>query len=274
MTNLQKKGEICRFTITGRNPPSVLQKGNTDPHGDHVTAYHLIKEGLNRIFNAIPYEALYELTKYNNRKFLRERREKIYNYISTISVIDNNEARKKGFYKACDKVVRNYLDNKQPKQNIREVFKQRKFSEVKQQYESNRDYLLEMFKKLSAIVLTFYNKIENSSFYKIKDHEAKPTEGAEVKKSVNGMTAIGAWLNDLDMSDYVHTTIITAKRQSIINYMLSLIHYPEITPQSLKEHLREYKDLAGTKSKPRNNNLETLSTMLARHIHIFFSVYS
>jgi hypothetical protein len=94
--------------IEGRGP-SVL--GSIQ--GDHVTAYALVKKGFARALQDL------ELNSEESLADLKERRGRIYNFISSIATLD--EQRRDNLYEGLTQILRNYNQQRFKKSGISSI---------------------------------------------------------------------------------------------------------------------------------------------------------
>jgi hypothetical protein len=267
------------FNITGRGP-SVLTYGNQAPQGDHVTAYRLIEEGLYRVLDSLSADEVENLFSLENRELLRNRRGMLYDYVSAIAVLDPK--RKESLYKAMDGVLKDYNQGRYKKTQIRQdvvalhenpdlvdaPYKQA-LDGLEARFKTNGEKVRDLFKSLSAILLTFYNKIPLTAYHYI---EGFKEDAGDIKATKTKIGKILDWHNK--QTKKVGSPALAAKRIEVVEAMNALIHYEEITNEELLgEHRAENNTKEGKTNQPRNNDKETLVKILARHIHIFFAVY-
>jgi hypothetical protein len=264
-----------KLTIEGRSP-SVLKKAQ----GDHVTAYRLLEEGLYQILDHLKKPEVEELDALENRQSLRDRREKLFDYVSNIAIIDPE--RRENFYLAIDNFLLHYNETRNKKTDIKrnldsihsaeggapEIYKFAIQSQIAL-LKDNGKTMQEFFNRISPLLMTFYNKIPQTAFDNIKGFD----EGsAGIRGSITKMKEVLDWIDsskDLPSS----SSVLRVKSQIVIDAMNSTIHYPEITDaKKLTDHQAKNIDKKGT-NIARDNSLENLTKILTRHIHIFFAVY-
>jgi hypothetical protein len=89
---------VWNFDLKKR-APSVLCLAQ----GDHVTAYSLLEEGLYKKLDELTIDERENLSDIGNRDLLRTRRSELFDYVSSIAVLDLE--RKESLYLALDQVL-------------------------------------------------------------------------------------------------------------------------------------------------------------------------
>lgn len=267
------------FNIGSGRPPCVFQHNK---QGKHVTSYHLVEHGLQRILDKFSYEEARSL-KLIHRNLLRERRVKLYNYISAIAILDLE--RKDALFKYFDKQLETYNKIRIKKTEIKEKIHAKKIAELPGDYKVNREQLQNVFKQMSVAILSFYNQIKEVSFLSTNESTSSITDkDTQIIKSTlsrfdnTDLPIFIEWISD-EHNYVIDSPIVTVKCAPIVKAMLALIDYRKIEIQELEKHQKEFLSSKNIKKKlkkisiPRNNDEETLIRMLVRHIHIFFAVY-
>lgn len=264
--------------IRGR-APSVL----TYAQGDHVTAHRLIEEGLFRSLSPLTNNEVEALFDLKNRNNLRTRRGLLYDYVSAIAVLDPDPRRRESLYQAIDEALLTYNKERhrktEIKQNVVGFHRDPSLSGVaykealkgqEARFRENGEKLRDLFCTISALILTFYNKIPHTAYHYIDGFEEA---AGDIKASITKIGRVLTWMEE-QRGTTVSSSVFAVKRSEITKVMTSLIHYPEITDRDkLTAHESENIDKKGKTNQPRNNSKETLIMILSRHIHIFFSVY-
>ena len=276
-----KGSHALDFTIAGR-APSVLTYGTNSPQGDHVTAHRLVEEGLFRRLSVLTVDEVETLFDIENRTHLRKRRSALYDYISAIAILD--PVRKESLYLALDSALLTYNSQRHKKTNIKDSVKELHESEVvgtpylealrgqEARFRENGEKMRNLFRDVSALLMTFYNKIPHTAYHYI---EGFKEEAGDIKVAKTKVGEVLEWLERNGADGHViSSAALAAKRPEVASVMNSLIHYPEITDEAkLAAHVAENIDKKGRSNKPRNNSKATLIEILARHVHIFFAVY-
>jgi hypothetical protein len=270
------------LTIGPQRAPSVLSYGNNSPQGDHVTAYRLVEEGLYNKLSDLSADEVDALFNLENRNLLRERRSALYDYVSSIAVLDL--ARKESLYLALDQFLVSYNEDRHKKTEIRQnvtafhddstlvgLAYEEALKGQESRFKENGEKIRGIFANTSALLLTFYNKIPLTAFHTIDGF----SEGSgDIKNAKTRIDEVKKWIKGQSADVEISSGVLTAKRDPIVEAMNSLIHYPEITDSAkLSEHQAENIDKKGRHNQPRNNDKDTLIMILSRHVHIFFSVH-
>ena len=269
-----------KFKITGR-APTVLTYENNSPQGDHVTAHRLVEEGLYRSLGDLESSEVEDLFKLENRVSLRDRRSKLYNYISAIAILD--PSRKDEFYAAVDKTLNTYNNTRYSKREIKETAEKlhsdpsvtgvsynQSLEGLEAKFRKNGEKVREMFNILSSMVMTFYNRVTLTAYHNIPDFTEA---GGNIKAITKSMDTIIEWIKKNQVNP-ISSSALTVKRSQVVNAINPVIHYPEITDEkALTLHITENIDKKGRFNKPRNNDKNTLIELLSRHVHVFFAVY-
>ncbi len=276
-----KGSNVLELDIKGR-APSVLTYGNNAPQGDHVTAHRLVEEGLFRKVSRLTVDEVEALFDIGNRTSLRERRSALYDYVSAIGVLD--PTRKDSLYLALDGVLLSYNKERHRKTDIKQKITEfhddqslvgssyeGALKSQEARFRENGERVRGVFRDISALLLTFYNKIPHTAYHYIDGFEE---DAGDIKVARTRIDEVFKWMKDQPQGNPIPSIALATKRPQIAEVMNSLIHYPEITdPAKLAAHTAENFTKKGKTNQPRNNSKDTLIMLLSRHVHIFFSVY-
>lgn len=299
-----KEDDYYKMSIHGR-ARSVL--GNSQ--GGHVTAYRLIEEGLYRALSELKNSEVEELHHLQNRNSLRDKRFKLYNFISAVSaLIEKPEEDAKFdskffqdykiFQSKFNALLEKYNDQRFKKTEIRnrryELQSDQSLTEdnfkniskeIEGRYKTNGQLMREFFIEATRLLLTVYNKIPKSSFFEVEGFGSKAGEGSRVREAIKSIK------NNIEKCYAIkdNSAALQVKlSNNIVPALLELIHYPEITEfQKIKNGTRITKktsellvanlikteNYGSSLAKPRNNSNEDLVKILARHIHIAVAIY-
>lgn len=269
-----------KLTITGR-ATSVLGK----LQGDHVTAYALVEKGLHRAISGVTDAEVGELYELANRDSLRHRRGKLYEFVSSIAVLDQKNIDK--LYNGIHSILEDYNESRESKTELREETKRLQNDEsligknlssalksVEASYNKNGKLLRDTLTEICRLILTFYNHIPRTSYLPIKGFEAASNEGSTIR---NSLTAIDKELVDYMKYDDSSIASRTAKNNhlnKIIKSIANLMHYPEITNDKiLTKHQSDAIASTVKLIEPRDNRKSNLIKALARHLHIVSTAY-
>ncbi len=285
-----------QFGIDGRGT-SVLGK----LQGDHVTAYGLVEEGFYRILSNLSDEEVDGLFKLDNRESLRERRGKVYDYISSIAILDKKNA--VSLYTQIDEILKEYNEKRHSKTELRQDTREAQENDtlnkkslaqilrgIELQYRENGEFVRESLLKIVGLVMTFYNHIPNTSYFSIPEFEASSSEGSTVRTSTEAIASkIRSAQNLVKDGSIASNNRLTRLSDEAVDSIVNLIHLPEIIPveyedkkgkkitKSVDDFLEEHKNktvIDGAKTaKARENTEQELVTALAKHMHITFAVY-
>ncbi len=286
------------FGIDGRGT-SVLGK----LQGDHVTAYGLVEMGFYRALSSLESEEVFELFELENRNSLRERRGKVYDFISAIAALDSSR-NAVSLYKRVDSILEEYNEQRNLKTNLRADTKKaqedagldgknlkRVLQSIESEYKENGDFVRESLLKMVGLVMTFYNHIPNTAYFAIPEFEAGKDEGSAVRTSTKALENIVKTAEPFSKIDSVAArNKITILLGSAVDNISNLIHFPEIIPvnytdkkgkvttKSVDEFLGEHRaktlaDGARTTAKARDNTEQSLTSALTKHMHITFATY-
>ena len=276
------KANVYKLDMGTKRAPSVLTYGNYSPQGDHVTAYRLVEEGLYNKLSELSADEVDALFNLENRNLLRERRSALYDYVSSIAVLDLT--RKESLYLALDQVLVSYNEDRHKKTEIRQnvttfhddstlvgLSYEEALKGQESRFRENGEKVRGIFSNISALLLTFYNKIPLTTFHGIDGFK----EGSgDIKISKNKIDQVNKWIKEQSGDVEISSSVLSVKRAPIVEAMNSLIHYPEITDSAkLEAHQTENIQKQGKKNQPRNNTKDTLIMILSRHVHIFFSIH-
>ncbi len=159
--------------------------------GDHVTAYALVKRGFARTLQDL------ELSSEESLADLKERRGRIYNFISAIATLD--QSRRDGLYEGTTQILRNYNQQRFRKSEISSIESFAKEQQATESYEvavtilahmekeklANGQIICSSLEKMAETLMTFYNKVPASSFLQIEGFEAPANEGPKVTAVLN-----------------------------------------------------------------------------------------
>lgn len=179
-------GTSQSIKIEGRGP-SVL--GSIQ--GDHVTAYALVKRGFARTLQDL------ELNSEESLADLKERRGRIYNFISAIATLD--ESRRDGLYEGSTQILRNYNQQRFQKSEISSIESFARGQQTTENHEvaatiishmekeklANSQIICSSLEKMAETLMTFYNKVPASAFLQIEGFEAPANEGPKVTAVLN-----------------------------------------------------------------------------------------
>lgn len=273
--------DALELGIAGR-APSVLTYGTNSPQGDHVTAHRLVEEGLFRRLSGLATDEVEALFDVENRARLRERRSALYDYVSAIAVID--PTRKDSLYLALDETLLSYNKERHRKADIKQkvmafhgdpsffgVAYEEALKGQEARFRENGEKTSNVFRDVSALLLTFYNKIPHTAYHYIDGFEE---DSGDIKVARTRISEVFKWMREQPKGVPIPSIALASKRPQIAEVMNSLIHYPEITDSAkLADHAAENLTKKGRTNQPRNNGKYTLIMLLSRHVHIFFSVY-
>lgn len=277
----KSKGVALALDINSRKVPTVLQFGNSNPEGDHVTAIRLVEEGLYRRLDNIRDAETSALSEKINRDSLRHRRSLLFNYLSAIAILDTT--REDSLYQSVDNIIGEYnrsrhrktaikqaADNLHADQALTGLPYEESLKGLESKFRENGNQLRQVFSEVTRAIVTFYNRIPLTQYHNIPGF----TEGGgDIKSSIGVMRDISSWY--YSKQEPVGSAVVTTKRQQVVNCINAFIHYPEITnEQALIAHQNlNLIDKKGKHNHPRNNKKTTLVQLLARHFHIFSAVY-
>ncbi len=281
--------------IAGRGT-SVL---GSNKQGDHVTAYSLVEEGLRRALSGLSRAEVDELFELGNRDSLRGKRNKLYDFISAIAVLDpdSTKATKKKagvlysdkLFDDIDGILRKYNDKRTRKTKLREDTRtfqddltlvdgnlSAALGNIEQSYNKNGEYIRETFTEIAGAILTFYNHIPGTSYFAIPGFAAEKDEGGLVRAAKPILEAAINTCKTLDNSNVGGRIIKQRQLDTIVTSIAGLMHYPEITDANiLYQHQLDTQNY-GAKRRPslyRENSENNLVISLARHMHIVFASY-
>lgn len=186
-------GTSQSIKIEGRGP-SVL--GSIQ--GDHVTAYALVKRGFARTLQDL------ELNSEESLADLKERRGRIYNFISAIATLD--ESRRDGLYEGSTQILRNYNQQRFQKSEISSIESFARGQQTTENHEvaatiishmekeklANSQIICSSLEKMAETLMTFYNKVPASAFLQIEGFEAPANEGPKVTAVLNRLERFSA----------------------------------------------------------------------------------
>lgn len=186
-------GASQSIKIEGRGP-SVL--GGIQ--GDHVTAYALVKRGFARTLQDL------ELNSEESLADLKERRGRIYNFISAIATLD--ESRRDGLYEGSTQILRNYNQQRFQKSEISSIESFARGQQTTENHEvaetilahmgkeklANGQIICSSLEKMAETLMTFYNKVPASAFLQIEGFEAPANEGPKVTAVLNRLERFSA----------------------------------------------------------------------------------
>ncbi len=267
-----------QFDLSGRGT-SVLGKFQ----GDHVTAYGLVEAGFHRIIGSLTQAEFDELFRLENRDSLRERRGRIYDFVSAIAVLDD-EMKTDSFYQRIDTLLKEYNEARISKTTIRE--ETRRVQEdpeiigeplslalqgIEAKYGKNGAALRHLLTEITRLTLTFYNHIPHTAYFPIAGFEASSDEGSTIRTSLPKIEEIISSSKELERG----SPALSAKlRDNLIPAIVSLIHYPEITDEdALGEHREITLTRGGRSAQPRDNKHGKLLDAMAKHLHVVLAVY-
>ncbi len=179
-------GTSQSIKIEGRGP-SVL--GSIQ--GDHVTAYALVKRGFARTLQDLELNSEESLTD------LKEKRGKIYNFVSAIGTLD--ESRRDNLYEGITQILRNYNQQRFKKSEISSIESFAIEQQATENHEiadtilshmgkeklANGQIICSSLEKMAETLITFYNKTPASAFLQIEGFEAPSNEGPKVTAVLN-----------------------------------------------------------------------------------------
>lgn len=122
--------------------------------------------------------------------------------------------------------------------------------------------------QISEILLEYYNQIPFVSFPKQEGANPPSSEGNDIRQA----------LLDLDKLT-VESDILNERIEEIVGSIKNLFFYPKVADENLKtfdeKGLMAWQDKEGLKrtARPRDNNVDTLYQVVARHLVITLSVY-
>ncbi len=285
----QPKGGI-EFSMSGRGPSYLNHSGKSGTikeDGDHTTSYALVEEGCLRMVNPILSKEVDQLSQKENRDIVRKKRSNLYDYVSAIAILDFDQNFMNELYAGVDKTLAVYNEARHSKTQIKadaEAFHsdpqntdatyEASLKGLESKLKDNANEIREVYRGLSALVMTYYNKIPGTAYHIIKGFEAPESEGATTKKVKNTtMKGVVEWAAD---STVTTSAVMTAKISTIADALNDFIFYPQITDaNALMAHEAENTGKHGGKPRnpPRNNNKDTLVDTLAKHVFIFAAVY-
>jgi hypothetical protein len=285
------------FGIDGRGT-SVLGK----LQGDHVTAYGLVEMGFYRALSSLESEEVFELFKLENRNSLRERRGKVYDFISAIAALDTTK-NAVSMYQRVDGILEEYNEKRHLKTRLRADTRKaqeddeldgrnlkRVLHSIESEYKENGDFVRESLLKIVGLVMTFYNHIPNTAYFAIPEFEAGKDEGSAVRTSTKALDNIVRKAEPLSKIDsVVARNKITILLGSAVDNISNLIHFPEIVPvhytdkkgkvttksvdEFLGEHRAETLAYGARTARARDNTEQSLTSALTKHMHITFATY-
>ncbi len=179
-------GNSQSIKIDGRGP-SVL--GSIQ--GDHVTAYALVKKGFARTLQDL------ELNSEESLADLKERRGRVYNFISVIAALDIN--RRDNLYEGVTQILRNYNKQRFKKSEISSIENFANEQKATESHEvagtilshmekeklANGQIICSSLEKMAETLMTFYNKVPASAFLQIEGFEAPANEGPKATAALN-----------------------------------------------------------------------------------------
>ena len=229
-----KKKDVYELKIEGRGT-SVL--GNVQ--GDHVTPYGLVEYGFYRILDGLRNEEVNNLFELQNRKSLRHRRSRLYDFISAIAVLDYTK-KKESLYGRIDAILADYNKKRSPKKKIRESTKVAKndtsligsnletiLTGIEAKYKENGALVRDTLKEITRLVLTFYNHIPHTTYFPIDGFAASSDEGSIIKAALSEIEKNVASSKQLQKKNPV--VELGKCLKSVADATSRLIHYPEIT---------------------------------------------
>ena len=186
-------GTSQSIKIEGRGP-SVL--GSIQ--GDHVTAYALVKRGFARTLQDL------ELNSEESLADLKEKRGKIYNFVSAIAALD--ESRRDGLYEGSTQILRNYNQQRFEKSEISSIESFAREQQTTENHEvaatilshmekeklANGQIICSSLEKMAETLMTFYNKVPATAFLQIEGFEAPANEGPKATASLNRLERFSA----------------------------------------------------------------------------------
>lgn len=289
----KKENELHDLKISGR-APSLFTQGS---QGDHVTAYRLIEEGLYRAVSGLENKEVEELHWLENRESLRKKRERLYDFISAIGALREEDVAKE-FLGQIDELLEKYNKKRHKKSEIRKATAKAQgdmsltkdylkdlLKGVESKYRFNGELIRDFFLESGRLLLTFYNKTPNSSYLPIDGFKPPAGEGGRVAKSLK---IIRIQIEECAaIKD--NSAALTAKLSNyLVPALLDLIHYPEIIEQTVfgkggkkkitaQEILQKHQIHTGNyglkKTRSRTNEKSDLVNILAKHMHIVVAVY-
>ncbi len=266
--------------------PSVLGKSQ----GDHVTAYRLIEEALYNALSDLTDEEVFGLSSMSNRNSLRDKRSKLYNFVSILGSLENPE-NTKILYDVIDGMLAEYQKKRHKKTTLRVDTRSAQQNDdldarslsgvlggIDASYKFNGELLRDFFTEASRYLMTFYNKIPLTAFFAIEGFKAPPGEGAAVSKSIRD---IKQKIEEARRIAKDSPALTTKLNREIMPLVLSLIHYPQITDKGdkkAKDILGEHRGFTLTNgakktAKARDNDGNKLTYVLARHLHLTFAAF-
>jgi hypothetical protein len=272
-----RNSRVWNFDLKKR-APSVLCLAQ----GDHVTAYSLLEEGLYKKLDELTIDERENLSDIGNRDLLRTRRSELFDYVSSLAVLDLT--RKESLYLALDRVLVSYNEYRHKKTEIRQnittfhddstlvgLAYEEALRGQEARFNENGEKVRNIFINVSELLLTFYNKIPHTAYFYIEGFKEGP---GKIKNAKTEIDQVSKWIKGQSGDVKISSSVLSVKRAPIVEAMNSLIHYPEITDsKKLDEHKADNIQKGTKTSKPRNNDKDTLIMILSRHVHIFFSVH-
>jgi hypothetical protein len=273
----KSEGELDIGSKRGTSVLGALQ-------GDHVTAYSLIEYGFIRALSKLKTEEVEQLFELRHRNSLREKRNHLYTFISSVAALDWE--RREELYSMVDGILRDYNRNRTKKKVLREETKRVKEDEslsgtnlslalgaIEGKYKDNGTKIRDALTEMVRLLLTFYNHIPGTSYFPVKGF-TPVDESATIRNSKRDLP-LAVFEIVKFMAENQSERALTLKVQSVLlPNVLGLFHYPEITDESaLGEHRGVTLTNKTKLSMSRDNDRNSLITMLTRHLHIIFSIY-
>lgn len=180
-------GKEYSFQIEGRGPSVLGSK-----QGDHVTAYALVKRGFARTLQDL------ELNSEESLADLKERRGRIYNFISQIAVVDKDS--RDSLYAGLTEILQDYNQSRFKKSEIKAI---KRFVEAEKSRESglelaptildhmereklsNGRLIQSSLERMAETLMTFYNQAPNTAYLQIEGFKAASNEGPAVTAALN-----------------------------------------------------------------------------------------
>ena len=175
MAAFKVRGTEYQFKVDGRGT-SVLGSGQ----GDHVTSYALIKKGFSRALLGLELEGVENLSD------LRDGRGIIYDYISTVAVLDGDN--RNSLYESVNRTLDGY-NERRFKQNFVQAVEALPDATLRDKnlrkiYISNGHAICDSFREMAESTLTFFNHIPQTSFLRIDTYKAPGEESQKIKSAL------------------------------------------------------------------------------------------
>jgi hypothetical protein len=260
-THVQLEEGMAGLTIANR------PRTNLGPQGDHVSAYALF---------------VFLLTEAVRGKSIKDATACLIRAVEygqgTATQYDNLSDFIKTYAKTHEYMVQDLLSVEEMEQIRTKITE----PVLLQKIQAGQDaiisrYLSSMVEGLTNQFLTFRNKLSHTAFAREGSMAAPDAEGAQIKQAIKG-------LREFNESALENNTELTAEQSTnALRLIDNLFFYPKIPASELIDMTtpagqKQWDDIKAKRgyvvsAMPRDNNLDTLSVVVANHLSLIFACF-